>query len=104
MCGHRHIDQLIGEAKLVGVSPWAVFAMAVMWHVCVVAGAWWGPLVVGSYSGSGGAGTSLAWSGAGVVCLSPLQKEEDHLLGPGAGCPSGVLVPGPGNIKYVWGV
>ncbi|MEQ2163089.1 hypothetical protein GOODEAATRI_026649 [Goodea atripinnis] len=37
------------------------------------------------------------------ACLHP-GKEGDHLLGPGAGCPYGVLAPGPGGIEYVWGV
>lgn len=51
----------------------------------------------GAVGGSGMLGFPDA-VGPREVCLSPPQDKEQHLLG------LGVMVPGPGNIEYVWGV
>ncbi|MEQ2245035.1 hypothetical protein ILYODFUR_023435 [Ilyodon furcidens] len=54
----------------------------------------------GSWCGPGSLGFGLCQDWSGLVCLTPSQKEGDLHLGPGAGCPSGVSVPGPGNIEH----
>ncbi|MEQ2283492.1 hypothetical protein AMECASPLE_011911 [Ameca splendens] len=41
---------------------------------------------------------ALVWACVGTVCLSPHRNEGDNLLGPVAGCRSGISVPGPGSL------
>ncbi|MEQ2249431.1 hypothetical protein ILYODFUR_029167 [Ilyodon furcidens] len=72
----------------------------------------WPPLRMGTgvvegwgWTGWGGVWAAWVWAVLALVSVSPPfpppRKEGDHVLGPRAGCPSGVLVPEPGTIEYV---